>query len=113
MNKKEWNFHPKFPLEKNPLFLFPFSIKKIFNWYRKMWFPPSEIFVCLLFALTLWYFVNPLLGNFTINFETQLNLAFNKNKVRFMSACTLKSFFIVCEKLFQSGLRVMKIYFPF
>ena len=69
MNNKEWNFHPKLPLEKNPLFLLPFSIKKIFNWYYKMWSPPSEIFVCLLFALTLWYFVNPLLGNFTVNLE--------------------------------------------
>ena len=67
--KKEWNFHPKIPLGKNPLFVLPFSIKKIFNWYLRMWAPPSEIFVCLLFALILWYFLNPLLGVFTINFE--------------------------------------------
>ena len=67
--KKEWNFHPKLPLDKNPLFVFPFSIKKIFNWYLKMWAPPSEIFVCLLFTLILWNFLNPLLGFFTINFK--------------------------------------------
>ena len=67
--KKEWNFHPKLPLKKNPLFLFPLSIKKIFKWYLKMWSPPSEIFICLLFSLTLWYFVNPLLETFTVNLK--------------------------------------------
>ena len=69
MTIKEWNFHPKLPLKKNPLFLFPLSIKKIFKWYLKMWSPPSEIFICLLFSLTLWYFVNPLLETFTVNLK--------------------------------------------
>ncbi len=68
-NKQEWNFHPTIPLDKNPLFLFPLSVKKIFHWYLKMWSPPSETFICLLFALTLWYFVNPLLEIFTVNLK--------------------------------------------
>jgi len=69
-SKQEWNFHPKVPLDKNPLFLFPFSIKNISKWYLRMWAPPSELFICLLISIILWYFVNPLLENFTIvNFE--------------------------------------------
>ena len=30
--KKEWNWHPKLPLENNPLFEFPLTIKKILKW---------------------------------------------------------------------------------
>ncbi len=49
--KKEWNWHPKLPLENNPLFEFPLTIKKILKWYAEMWAPLSESVFALILAI--------------------------------------------------------------
>ncbi len=51
LNKQEWNYNPKIPIENNPLFSFPLIPKKIIKWYADMWAPLSETVFCLVFAI--------------------------------------------------------------
>ena len=57
--KEEWNWHPQFPIENNPIFLWPFDFKKIIKWYIPMWLTFSETIFCLLIALIFWNFLQP------------------------------------------------------
>ena len=57
--RSEWNWHPKFPIENNPLFYWPLNIKKIIKWYIPMWVSFSETTFCMIVALISWNFLLP------------------------------------------------------
>ena len=61
--KKEWNWHPKVPLENNPLFKFPFIFKEIFKWYADMWAPLSESVFALVLSI-IYFLLLPTLDSF-------------------------------------------------
>ena len=68
--KEEWNWHPQFPIENNPIFLWPFDFKKIIKWYIPIWLTFSETIFCLLIALIFWNFLQPTALAFKeINFQ--------------------------------------------
>ncbi len=60
LKNKEWNYHPKIPIENNPLFSFPFIIKRILKWYVDMWAPFSETVFCLIFAIIYLFLFPPI-----------------------------------------------------
>jgi len=57
--RSEWNWHPEFPIENNPLFYWPLNIKKIIKWYIPMWVSFSETTFCMIVALISWNFLLP------------------------------------------------------
>jgi lathosterol oxidase len=70
LKKEEWNWHPQFPIENNPIFVWPFDFKKIIKWYIPMWLTFSETIFCLLIALIFWNFLQPTALAFKeINFQ--------------------------------------------
>lgn len=59
VNKQEWDWHPKIPINNNPLFSLPINLKKIIKWYKSMWLTFSETIFCFVIAMVSWFFLQP------------------------------------------------------
>ena len=60
-NKKpsEWNYHPDFPIDNNPLFSWPIRWRDAFIYYRDGWLMLSESTITILLAVIALYFFTP------------------------------------------------------
>ena len=54
--RAEWHYHPDLPIGNNPLFEFPWSLRKIIAYHRDYWLTLSEVSFFLILALLGWQF---------------------------------------------------------
>ena len=54
--RAEWHYHPDLPIGNNPLFEFPWSLRKIIAYHRDYWLTLSEVSFFLILALVGWQF---------------------------------------------------------
>ena len=98
LNNKNWNWHPKIPIENNPLYKFPFIFKKIIKWYIDMWAPISETAFCLFIAI-LYYFLHPSLVLFKdFNSNSILKIYILNILIMLIVAGGLHIFFYILKK---------------
>jgi len=97
-NKKEWNYNPQVPIENNPLFAFPFILKKIFKWYLDMWKPFSETVFCLIIAI-IYFLLHPPIQLFeNLNIYAVLTIYLFNISIMFIVAGGLHLFFYTFKK---------------
>ena len=94
----EWNYHPKIPIENNPLFSFPFVIKKIIKWYANMWAPLSETVFCLLAAFLYIFLLPPIVFFKNIEFSSILTIYLFNISIMIIVAGGLHLFFYTLKK---------------
>ena len=49
--RQEWNFHPDFPIDNNPLFSWPIRWREAWVYYRDGWLVLSGATVCIALAV--------------------------------------------------------------
>ena len=98
LHKREWNFNPKIPIKNNPLFSFPFLLKKIFKWYAEMWAPLSETVFCLIVAVIYLFLLPPLFLFKELNFAAILKIYSLNLTIMFLVAGGLHLFFYTLKK---------------
>ena len=52
---REWNYHPEFPIDNNPLFSWPIRWKDAAVYYRDGWLTLSESSLFIIMALAAFY----------------------------------------------------------
>ena len=65
---REWNFHPEFPIDNNPLFSWPVRWKDAAIYYRDGWLTLSEATLFIAMAIAALYLASPALSS-TANFS--------------------------------------------
>ena len=98
LHKREWNFNPKIPIKNNPLFSFPFLLKKIIKWYVEMWAPLSETVFCLIVAIMYLFLLPPLFLFKDLNFAAILKIYSLNLTIMFLVAGGLHLFFYTLKK---------------
>ena len=53
--KSQWHFAPDLPIGNNPLFEWPWSLRKILSYHRDYWLTISEVSFFLVLAIAGWY----------------------------------------------------------
>ena len=59
MTKKEWNYHPKLPIDNNPLFSWPIRWKDAAIYYRDGWLNLSEATLFIALSVAVWHWISP------------------------------------------------------
>jgi lathosterol oxidase len=57
--EREWNYHPDFPIDNNPLFSWPPRISDTLTYYRDSWLTLSEGTIFTALAILVLYFAHP------------------------------------------------------
>ena len=57
--RQEWNFHPDFPIDNNPLFSWPFRWRDAWVYYRDGWLVLSEATICIALAVLIYLLATP------------------------------------------------------
>ena len=60
--KSEWHYHPRIPIDNNPLFSWPIRWKDTLIYYRDSWLVMSEGTIFVLLAVLSWRFFSPEIG---------------------------------------------------
>ena len=58
-SEREWNYHPDFPIDNNPLFSWPPRISDTLTYYRDSWLTLSEGTIFTALAILVLYFAHP------------------------------------------------------
>ena len=99
MNNQDWHWHPKTPLDNNPLFEWPLRFGRIINWYRAMWLKFSETTLMLIVALVSWFYLIPALAKFqSPSFSVFGAMLLRNLVITFIVAGGLHLFFNVLKK---------------
>ena len=61
-SRQEWNYHPDFPIDNNPLFSWPIRWRDALVYYRDGWLVLSEMTVCIALAVLIYAFATPALS---------------------------------------------------
>ena len=61
-SRNEWNYHPEFPIDNNPLFAWPPRPMDTLKYYRDSWLVASEATVFLLMAWLTYTYASPTLA---------------------------------------------------
>ena len=98
IKKQEWHYHPKIPIENNPLFTFPFILKKIIKWYTDMWAPFSETVFCLIVAIIYLLLLPPMVLFKNLNFNLIIIIYLFNITIMLVVAGGLHLFFYTLKK---------------
>ena len=61
--RQEWNFHPDFPIDNNPLFSWPIRWRDAWVYYRDSWLILSEATICIALAVLVYAIATPSLAH--------------------------------------------------
>jgi sterol desaturase/sphingolipid hydroxylase (fatty acid hydroxylase superfamily) len=98
IKKQEWNYHPKIPIENNPLFAFPLRLKQIIKWYIDMWVTFSETVFCLIVAMIYLFLLPPIVLFKNFNFNSILIIYLFNITIMLVVAGGLHLFFYTLKK---------------
>ena len=98
LKNKDWHWHPKIPIENNPLYTFPLILKKIIKWYFDMWNIFSETVFCLVVAIIYYLLLPPITSLKNIKIDSILIIYSINIAIMLIVAGGLHLFFYTLKK---------------
>lgn len=103
--RQEWNFHPDFPIDNNPLFSWPIRWRDAWVYYRDGWLVLSEATICIALAVLIYLVATPsLMAAQTLSWGWTLEI-YARNLLVFVGITGLLHYYFYARKQQNTDLK--------